>query len=81
MIIQFKKCSAAILREMVMVFYDLPTLEWSPEGLDGKWSPAEVNQVLFRNFENPTQAMLELETQQPGVTFVDETAVITESAE
>ena len=80
MIIQFKKCSAAILREMVMGFYDLPTLEWSPAGLDGKWSPAEVNQVLFRNFENPQQAMLELEMQQPGVTFVDET-VIAESAE
>jgi hypothetical protein len=73
MIIQFKKCSANILRQMIMGFYDLKALEWDRPELDGKWSPAEVNQVLFRNFEDPTQAMLELETQTPGVTFSDQT--------
>jgi hypothetical protein len=28
--------------------------------LDGKWSPAEVNQILFRNFGNPEQAARDL---------------------
>ena len=28
--------------------------------IDEKWSPAEVNQILFRNFEDPNQAMDEL---------------------
>jgi hypothetical protein len=73
MIIQFKKCSSDILRQMIMGFYDLPTLEWNRPDLDGKWSPAEVNQILFRNFENPTQAMLELETTQPSLAFENET--------
>jgi hypothetical protein len=44
-------------------------LEWNNPDLDGKWSPAEVNQVLFRNFEDHQQAILELETLQPGITF------------
>jgi hypothetical protein len=72
MIIQFKKCSTAILREMIMGFYDLKELDWNPEGLDGKWSPAEVNQVLFRNFEEPLQAMAELVSTNPGLTFSDQ---------
>ena len=75
MIIQFKKCSSNILRQMIMGFYDLPMLNWDRPDLDGKWSPAEVNQVLFRNFENPEQAMLELATQTPGVTFSDQTHI------
>jgi hypothetical protein len=60
---------------MIMGFYDLPTLNWDRPDLDGKWSPAEVNHVLFRNFENPEQAMLELATQTPGVTFSDQTHI------
>jgi len=75
MIIQFKKCSSAILREMIMGFYDLETLDWDRPDLDGKWSPAEVNQVLFRNFEDPKQAMEELVTQVPGVNFADQTRI------
>jgi len=73
MIIQFKKCSSDILRQMIMGFYDLPVLEWNRPDLDGKWSPAEVNQILFRNFEDPTQAIRELETGRPSVTFENET--------
>jgi hypothetical protein len=30
--------------------------------LDYKWTPAEANQILFRNFENPQQAVDELVT-------------------
>jgi ATPase family associated with various cellular activities (AAA) len=60
MIIEFKKCSTKIVREMIMGFYDLTEVEWNHPELDGKWSPAEVNQILFRNFEDSAQAMREL---------------------
>ena len=71
MIIEFKKCSSKIVREMIMGFYDLAELEWNHPELDGKWSPAEVNQILFRNFEEPAQAMRELIELTPGVDFVN----------
>lgn len=63
MIVQFKKCSRKILREIICGFYDLETVDhplFEKEDVDGRWSPAEVNQILFRNFENPKLAMDEL---------------------
>ena len=63
MIIHFKKCNATILSEMVASFYDREL-----EGItceDYKWSPAEVNQILFRNFEKPENAVKELNELQP----------------
>ena len=63
MIVQFKKCSRKILREIICGFYDLETVDhplFEKEDVDGRWSPAEVNQILFRNFENPKIAMDEL---------------------
>jgi hypothetical protein len=30
-----------------------------------KWSPAEVNQILFCNFKEPTKAIEELVTLEP----------------
>jgi hypothetical protein len=65
MIIHFKKCSRTVLREMVEGFYDITDVDhelWSHPEMDEKWSPAEVNQILFRNFEDPKQAMDELLT-------------------
>lgn len=64
MIIHFKRCSLSILREMVESFYD-GTIEselWSNSSLNEKWSPAEVNQILFRNFNSCENALKELET-------------------
>ena len=63
MIVQFKKCSRKILREIICGFYDLETVDhplFEKEDVDGRCSPAEVNQILFRNFENPKIAMDEL---------------------
>ena len=63
MIIHFKKCSRKVLREMIEGFYDIKELDhpiWDHPEIDEKWSPAEVNQILFRNFEDPQQAMDEL---------------------
>ena len=60
MIIHFKKCNIDILKEMVSSFYSREFEEWTNETLNYKWSPAEVNQILFRNFENPEEAKNEL---------------------
>ena len=59
MIVNFKKCSRAIVQEMANSFFETE-VSLPEEGLDGKWSPAEVNQILFRNFGNPEQAAREL---------------------
>lgn len=60
MIVKFKQCNVKVLREMANSFFEkevaIPDL---PE-LNYKWSPAEVNQILFRNFGNPDQAVKEL---------------------
>jgi hypothetical protein len=63
MIVHFKKCNSDIQSEIVTNFYDRVI-----EGLaceDYKWSPAEVNQILFRNFDTPENAVRELNELQP----------------
>ena len=61
MIVNFKQCNCAIIQEMARAFYEREDLV-IPEnpGLDGRWTPAEVNQILFRNFEDPETAIREL---------------------
>jgi hypothetical protein len=75
MIIHFKKCNTAILHEMVDSFYDKSITGLQCE--DYKWSPAEVNQILFRNFEKPENAVRELNELQPkdlyGFDLVEDT--------
>jgi hypothetical protein len=65
MIVHFRKCNRQILREMVDSFYDQAFEDWTNETLDYKWSPAEVNQILFRNFTSPEEALEELKTLSP----------------
>ena len=60
MILPFKKCNRAILREMASAFYEKPIAIPNDVSLDYKWSPAEVNQILFRNFTDPVTAVKEL---------------------
>jgi hypothetical protein len=62
MIVHFKKCNRQILQEMVTNFYDIKLDDWTTDELDYKWSPAEVNQILFRNFSSSTDAIEELKT-------------------
>jgi hypothetical protein len=49
-----------VLQEMVSAFYDREVSLPEDETLEGKWTPAEVNQILFRNFEDPESAVAEL---------------------
>lgn len=62
MIVHFKKCNREILTEMVSSFYDKEVDCFVEPDLDYKWSPAEVNQILFRNFDRPDEAIAELKT-------------------
>lgn len=62
MILPFKKCNRAILREMASAFYEREISIPEDPTLDYKWSPAEVNQILFRNFTDPETAVKELLT-------------------
>ena len=59
MIVNFKKCNLAVVQEMVRSFYDSDTIV-NDESLNYKWSPAEVNQILFRNFGNVEAGVAEL---------------------
>jgi SpoVK/Ycf46/Vps4 family AAA+-type ATPase len=65
MIVHFKKCNRKILQEMVSNFYDKELDDWTDESMDYKWTPAEVNQILFRNFDSSEHAIDELKTLNP----------------
>ena len=65
MIVQFKKCNRAILREMASSFYDREFEDWTSPELEYVWTPAEVNQILFRNFDKPEDAIVELQSLKP----------------
>jgi hypothetical protein len=91
MIIHFKKCNRQILQEMVNSFYDSQLPDWTTEELEYKWSPAEVNQILFRNFDKPQDAIQELislhpkdlygfETIENGLESSQETDIMTTNA-
>jgi hypothetical protein len=62
MILPFKKCTRRILGEMASAFYERDIPIPDDPTLDSKWSPAEVNQILFRNFTDPDTAVKELLT-------------------
>ena len=62
MIVHFRKCNREILREMANSFYDREFEDWTTEELDYRWTPAEVNQIMFRNFDKPEDAIKELQT-------------------
>jgi hypothetical protein len=65
MIVNFKKCNIDILKSMVTSFYDQVFDDWTTPELEYKWSPAEVNQILFRNFKTPENAIEELKSLKP----------------
>ena len=68
MSVKFRKCNRRILREIVEGFYDLTDVQhelFENPAMDYKWSPAEVNQILFQNFDDSSAAMDELLTLNP----------------
>lgn len=73
MIVQFRKCNRQILREMANSFYDREFEDWTSDELDYRWTPAEVNQIMFRNFDRPEDAILELQSLSPKELYGFET--------
>jgi hypothetical protein len=65
MIVHFKNCSRAVLKEMVDAFYEKDVTIPDDVTLDGKWSPAEAVRILFQNFGNPEAAVAELVSLNP----------------
>lgn len=65
MIVHFKKCSIDVVKEMANAFYEKDVPIPDEPSLSYKWSPAEVNQILFRNFSNSQQAIDDLLTTNP----------------
>lgn len=65
MIIHFKKCSRNIVQEMANSFYEKEVVIPEDDSLNYKWTPAEVNQILFRNFNSPEVAIQELIDMNP----------------
>lgn len=73
MIVHFKKCSRPVLIEMIRSFYERTDIVIPDESsLEDKWTPAEVNQILFRNFEDPDNAIRELLETTPENEFTDQ---------
>lgn len=67
MTIKFTKCSTATLRQMYQGFYDKHPPDhalWSLPPF--KWTPAEVNQIMFRNADDSSNALNELFTLTPS---------------
>jgi hypothetical protein len=65
MMIHFRKCTRAVLQEMASAFFDQELELPDDPSLDFKWSPAEANQILFRNFGDPEAAIEELQGLTP----------------
>lgn len=82
MIVNFKRCTHKILQEMVDAFYDKHYEVPQVDTLNYKWTPAEVNQILFRNFEDAEVAIEELVNLVPkdlyGFEDKNESDLITE---
>jgi hypothetical protein len=65
MIVHFKNCSRAVLKEMVDSFYEQDVAIPDDPTLDDKWSPAEAVRILFQNFGDPDAAVAELVSLNP----------------
>ena len=65
MIVHFKNCTRAVLKEMVDSFYEQDIAIPDDPTLDGKWSPAEAVRILFQNFGDPEAAVAELVSLNP----------------
>jgi hypothetical protein len=65
MIVHFKNCTRAVLKEMVDSFYEQDVAIPDDPTLDDKWSPAEAVRILFQNFGDPDAAVAELVSLNP----------------
>jgi len=61
MIVEFKKANRQVIIDMMTSFYgsklNFDRLKETEVEIDYKWTPAEISQLLFKNFNNPEQAI------------------------
>lgn len=70
MLIEYKKCNKTVLADMYESFYEQQLTKEQLEKLEEyKWSPAEVGQLLFKNFANPDNALHDLTELNPDSYF------------
>ena len=71
MVIQFKKCNKEIMVQMFNSFYSELGEVFTEEDFnaDYKFSPAEVNQILFQNFHEPRKAKKIINEGNPSDIF------------
>ena len=61
LILDFKKTTRATIMEMYAHFYEIVVNPCDFENIDDlEYSPAEINQIFFRNIDNPRAALEEL---------------------
>lgn len=76
MFIHYKKCNRQIIREMYESFYDIKmTKTMEKKYLDKcdnyKWSPAEINKLMFENFKKPKLFLQSLISTDPNDLYND----------
>jgi len=70
MIINFKKANRQIVKEMFHSFYGIDPQQSKIDKIqDYKWSPAEVSQILFKNFDKPEKSLEDLVKLNPQSLF------------
>lgn len=74
MILEFKKHDTQVLRRHMEHFYDMELTAEQLEvltngGVAGKWTPAEVSQILFKHLGNVDDAVAELVEATPASLF------------
>lgn len=74
-LIHFKKHDRAILKQHILDFYDMTSLTEGEDELltnaclDGKWTPAEASQVLFKYIDDRVGAIRTLINEDPRTLF------------
>jgi SpoVK/Ycf46/Vps4 family AAA+-type ATPase len=70
LILEFKKANWQVLSEMYECFYeevaDMTRIRLIDEY---KWSPAEVSQIMFKNYAHPDEALSDLANKDPKEYF------------
>lgn len=74
LVLEFKKHSIEMLTRHMAGFYDVPPnseqiAALREGGVDGKWTPAEVSQLLFKNMGNAAGAITDLIEKMPADLF------------
>ena len=70
LILEFKKANHMILAEMYQCFFEkIPPMDTIKQIVEYQWSPAEVAQIMFKNFNSSEQALNDLITYTPKEYF------------